>query len=211
MPRPRFDKLPPDRKQRILLSAAQAFASHGFEKASLNSIVEAAGISKGSVYYYFDDKTDLFATVLRDLWDRLFTIDDVDLAVLDRGNFWPTIESWYVEVLESMTRIPWIVGLGKAVYSLPPEVLTGTVFGEQLDQLRRLAGNLIEHGQKLGVVRADMPPTLLLALLAGAAMASDRWMVEHWDSVGADEMTRLSLRLFHVFRALMAPPEAADG
>ena len=215
MPRPRFQKLAADRKQRILQAAAQAFATFGFDKASLNQIVEGAGISKGSVYYYFDDKADLFATVLRDLWDKLFPIQDLDVASLDKDTFWPTIERIYVQTLESMEKIPWIVGLGKAVYALPEEVLKGTVFGKQIEQLRTLASALIEHGQRLGVVRTDLPPSLLLAMLAGAGMASDRWMVDHWEELGAEETTRISLRLFHVLRQLMAPPchphGGADG
>jgi len=210
MPRPRFHKLPSDRQQRILQAAAQAFAALGFEKASLNQIVEGSGISKGSVYYYFDDKTDLFATVLRDLWDRLFVIPDLDVTALDKESFWPTIERLYIQVLESMEKIPWIVGLGKAAYALPEDVLTGTVFGKQFAQLKALASALIERGQRLGVVRSDLPPSLLLTLLAGAGMASDRWMVDHWEELGTEEMTRVSLRLFGVFRQLMAPPCTED-
>ncbi|MFW5739995.1 MAG: TetR/AcrR family transcriptional regulator [Myxococcota bacterium] len=208
MPRPRFHKLPAQRQQRILQAAAQAFANLGFDKASLNHIVEDAGISKGSVYYYFDDKADLFATVLRDLWDRLFPTAELDVATLDADNFWPTIRRAYVQSLESVQQIPWIIGLGKAAYALPEDVLKGTVFGKQLAQLKALAGKLIEHGQRIGVVRNDLPASLLLAMLAGAGMASDRWMVDNWDALEPEEMTRVSLRLFDVFRQLMAPVEA---
>ena len=34
--------------------------AHGFENASLNRIIKKAGISKGAMYYYFDDKMDLY-------------------------------------------------------------------------------------------------------------------------------------------------------
>ena len=207
MPRPRFHKLPPERKERILHAAAQAFASFGFDKASLNQIVEAAGISKGSVYYYFDDKADLFATVLRDLWDHLLPVAQLDVHTLDAHTFWPAIRKLYVQALESFEQIPWLIGLGKAVYALPEDLLKGTVFGEQIAQLKSLAAKLIEHGQHLGVIRADLPASLLLAMLAGAAMASDRWMVEHWDELDTEEMTRVSMRLFDVFKQLMTPPQ----
>jgi AcrR family transcriptional regulator len=45
-----------------LEAAAKEFVAHGFEAASLNRILDDAGISKGAAYYYFDDKTDLYAT-----------------------------------------------------------------------------------------------------------------------------------------------------
>lgn len=50
MPRPRFHKLPPAQQQAILLVAFDEFATHGFTGASLNRIIEAAGVSKGSMY-----------------------------------------------------------------------------------------------------------------------------------------------------------------
>ncbi len=50
MPRPRFYKLPEEKRERILEAAAKEFVAHGFEGASLNQILTAAGISKGAAY-----------------------------------------------------------------------------------------------------------------------------------------------------------------
>jgi len=45
-----------------VLDAAEAeFAKRGFSGGSLNTIVREAGISKGSLFQYFDDKADLYA------------------------------------------------------------------------------------------------------------------------------------------------------
>ena len=64
MPRPRFDKLPPERQATILDAATVEFATAGYENASLNRIIERAELSKGATYYYFDGKEDLYLTVL---------------------------------------------------------------------------------------------------------------------------------------------------
>ena len=64
MAHPRFSRLDPERQQAILDVAAEEFAEHGFDAASYNRIIERAGISKGSAYYYFEGKDDLYATVL---------------------------------------------------------------------------------------------------------------------------------------------------
>ena len=72
MVRPRFAKLPPAQQQAILRAALDEFAAHGFHDASLNRIIDAAGISKGSMYYYFDGKEDLFAHVTRVEFEHLF-------------------------------------------------------------------------------------------------------------------------------------------
>ena len=60
MVRPRFAKLPAHQRQAIVQAALDEFATHGFHDASLNRVIEAAGISKGSMYYYFDGKEDLY-------------------------------------------------------------------------------------------------------------------------------------------------------
>ena len=65
MPRPRFNNLDADKQASILNAAFEAFSEHGFEDASYNLIIERAGISKGAMYYYFDDKEDLYSTVVR--------------------------------------------------------------------------------------------------------------------------------------------------
>ena len=64
MSRSRFENLEPDKQQRLIDSAAEEFAAKGYDAASLNRILELAGMSKSSLYYYFDDKADLFTTLV---------------------------------------------------------------------------------------------------------------------------------------------------
>ena len=64
MARARFQKLSPEKQEAILAAAADEFAERGYGAASLNRIIERAGSSKGSLYYYFDDKADLLRTVV---------------------------------------------------------------------------------------------------------------------------------------------------
>lgn len=50
-----------DQKRKIIIeSAIEEFSKHTFLEASVNRIVEKAGISKGSLYQYFEDKKDLY-------------------------------------------------------------------------------------------------------------------------------------------------------
>src|SRR5437868_13029147 len=71
MPFPRFHKLPQEKRERLLDIAAQEFATRGFEDASVNRILERAQMSKGAAYYYFEDKVDLFFTVVQYCNERL--------------------------------------------------------------------------------------------------------------------------------------------
>lgn len=50
---------------RIMRVAASSFARLGFDQANINLIAEQAGIGKGTIYLYFENKRDLFLEMLR--------------------------------------------------------------------------------------------------------------------------------------------------
>ena len=54
-----------ERKLAILDSALTEFAERGFEAARLDDVAARAGIAKGTLYLYFDDKEGLFEEVVR--------------------------------------------------------------------------------------------------------------------------------------------------
>ena len=55
-----FEKLEDEKKHRILDTAIDEFADHGFRQASLNRMVQRLGIAKGSIFQYFGNKEGLF-------------------------------------------------------------------------------------------------------------------------------------------------------
>jgi AcrR family transcriptional regulator len=63
MPRSTWDNLDVARRERVLHAAMAEFGRHGYSGGSLNVIAREAGVAKGSLFQYFDDKFDLFAYV----------------------------------------------------------------------------------------------------------------------------------------------------
>lgn len=49
-----------EKKQELVDAAIDEFGEKGYEKASLNNILRAAGISKGTFYYHFENKEELY-------------------------------------------------------------------------------------------------------------------------------------------------------
>jgi AcrR family transcriptional regulator len=62
---------PGDTRQHIIDAAVTLIANHGFSATSVDEIAEAAGVAKGSVYYNFGSKSDLFADILSEGITRL--------------------------------------------------------------------------------------------------------------------------------------------
>jgi AcrR family transcriptional regulator len=57
-------KDPQRRRQNIIDAALKLFAQKGVSATSIRDIVQLSGESLSTVYYYFDDKEDLFITVM---------------------------------------------------------------------------------------------------------------------------------------------------
>jgi AcrR family transcriptional regulator len=64
--RPRWKRRAEDRPSEICASALEVFAEKGFAAARLDEIARRSGVSKGTLYLYFDDKEQLFRAVVRD-------------------------------------------------------------------------------------------------------------------------------------------------
>jgi AcrR family transcriptional regulator len=63
---PRWRRLPGERPSQILDAALDAFSEHGFAAARLDDIAHRAGVSKGTIYLYFESKEELFKAVVND-------------------------------------------------------------------------------------------------------------------------------------------------
>ena len=85
-----------ERKNQILDAAMETFSKVGFHKARMSDIAESSGLSKGSLYWYFENKNDLivkllarvFEPELKDLRNLLTDpgpIDDRLFSYAERG------------------------------------------------------------------------------------------------------------------------------
>ncbi|MDJ1160254.1 TetR/AcrR family transcriptional regulator [Chelatococcus sp. SYSU_G07232] len=82
------------KRRQILEGARQVFRAEGFDGASMGEIARTAGVSKGTLYVYFDSKEALFEALVtedrREAAERLFQLDannpDVRGALLHLGS-----------------------------------------------------------------------------------------------------------------------------
>ena len=53
-----------NKKGKIILAAISEFARDGFEKASIDAIALRAKVAKGTVFYHFKSKNELFEEIV---------------------------------------------------------------------------------------------------------------------------------------------------
>lgn len=66
-----FYNLPPEKREKIIDVTKKEFSKGNKKKITINSVIEKAGISRGSFYQYFDDKLDLVELVAGDMFNQL--------------------------------------------------------------------------------------------------------------------------------------------
>lgn len=69
-----FDRIPEERKNKILEIGVEEFANKGYESANINVIAQKAEISVGLMYKYFSTKEDLFLTCVHHGMEILETV-----------------------------------------------------------------------------------------------------------------------------------------
>jgi AcrR family transcriptional regulator len=62
---PRWKRRPDARPEEILDAAQTVFGESGFARTKLDDVARLAGVSKGTVYLYFDSKESLFREMVR--------------------------------------------------------------------------------------------------------------------------------------------------
>lgn len=95
---PRWRRLPGERPHQLIEAALEVFSEHGFSAAKLDEIASRAGVSKGTIYLYFESKEELFKAV----------VNDVIAAQIRLAHQGPAPQS-AAEALERALRANWTV------------------------------------------------------------------------------------------------------
>ena len=170
----RWKRRAEDRPREICAAALKVFAEKGFAAARLDEIAKRAGVSKGTLYLYFNDKEALFRAVVRDTVAP--NIEAVRAAVLGADlPFDQVVRMFLARFADLTTRLP-IGAVAKMVIGESrnfPEL--AKVWHDQVASraLTMLAG-LIEAAQQRGEVR-DGDPRLHAFSLAGPMLMGVLW------------------------------------
>lgn len=205
MARNRFDNLEAEKQEAILRAAGEEFAEKGFGGASINRIIRQSGMSKGSVYYYFEDKADLFATTVERSTQRLLEeIGWFSLEILGKDEFWDALLELTHRTVAWARRNDWWVRLGRAFHRLQLEPGTELAAGRLMEFGKGWWKSIIQRGQMLDLIRSDLPVDLLVAIVMGADHGGDGWMMEHWEELSEEDIKKIVDARVDILRDMLA-------
>lgn len=110
-----FQNISKEKKQKVLNAAMEVFAKHGYKKASTAEIAKLAGISKGLLFHYFDNKETLYF-YLYDVGVEIIMNEMSASNELQTRDFFERMECATVIKMESMQRFPFIYSFFVKVY-----------------------------------------------------------------------------------------------
>ncbi len=100
MPSETFERLAENKKKAIFDAAVEEFSNHSFSQASINQVVQSAGISRGSFYQYFRDKEDLYMYVLGEIAREKMTVAAATRDINPHADFFETYRQMFMSILD---------------------------------------------------------------------------------------------------------------
>lgn len=182
-------------RDRLMTAAVELFARKGFAATSVREIVEAAGVTKPVLYYYFKSKDGIFLEIMG---EALRVFDETIGAALEAGGsaterIYRLLDRLFTLILDNLD----VVRVAHALYFGPPQ--DGPLFDMEAfhERLQAVILGLVHEGMATGELRdADAEPVALAILGAldtaeGIALCHPEW------SIGQETLRKMLDVVFH--------------
>lgn len=186
MPKDTFFNLPEDKQERIFKESIREFAHKGFEKGNIGEIAKKAGVAKGSMYQYFEDKKELYIYCIKKAYELSMKYTDPS------GHDYENMSIYDYIYLSFKTAWP-ILQNDKELYMFLQDAAIGqytSVKDEALDYIlksaREYMTNLIEKNKENGFIRSDIDTRIIMIYLEGVSVKIKERMLEVARSEGKE-------------------------
>ena len=169
-------------RDRLMAAAVELFARKGYAATTVREIVEAAGVTKPVLYYYFGSKDGIFTEIM----GRALTLFEATIgAALDAGGsaterLYRLMDELFGLVLGNLS----VVRVAHALYFGPPQDAPLFDFDAFHERLQAVVLGLVNEGMATGELREGEPEVVAMAVLGafdtaeGLALCHPEWNVE---------------------------------
>jgi TetR/AcrR family transcriptional regulator len=163
MPTNTFYNLDESKKRQIFDACVDEFATHTFSEASINQIIKAANISRGSFYQYFADKEDCYMFLLNEIAKEKMVLFKDIVTAKDYDTVFEEYESMFDQAILWIEEKPQYYQIGVKMDMDNSEFIRKLLKGNQagLDYF----ASLIRRDQQRGIIRKDIDADVLTEML----------------------------------------------
>ncbi|GLI33426.1 TetR/AcrR family transcriptional regulator [Desulforhabdus amnigena] len=152
-----------EKKACILHAAAKIFADKGYAGTSVREIVEAAGVTKPTLYYYFKNKEDLYIKLVDETMHAFCSVLDESLTV--RGKMRKCLLALYTHLYELMRDHVDFVRLVNSMIYGPPGSTPAYDLRPVDSHLLHVFSEMLRGGVDEGELKEESFPEVILLLL----------------------------------------------
>ena len=180
MPKDTFFNLKEEKRNKIFNVALKEFAVNDYNSASINNIVEEAGISKGSMYQYFANKKDLYLYLLDQASHKKLKFIS-EHTEETKEDFFAMLKAMHLEGARfDLTHPKYSKLIINAMNESASEKLgdIGSVLKKRSDQFFE---DYIINAQREGKLRSDIDSKLLSFLVSRLSITLIDFVTEKYD------------------------------
>jgi AcrR family transcriptional regulator len=158
--------------ERLVRAAVRLFAEHGYDATTVQDVVDAAGVTKGAMYHYFDSKDAL----LYEIYHRLLAMQAQRLETIAEGpgSAEQRLRHAAIDVVEtSVGHLDEAIVFFRSQHLLPADKQK-LVRAERRRYHEQFCA-LVEQGQRDGAFRSDVEPDLTVTFFFGAVHQIGTW------------------------------------
>lgn len=161
--KPTFDNIPAEKRARVIDAATKEFAKKGYHDASVSSIAAKAGISVGAIYKYFENKQDLFLTIID---ESIVRIENLLLGLVKTDeDVMIKVEKILREIISVSRENGVLINLYNSMTSINDKKLASQ-FATEMEQITaEIYTQAIIEGQANGEIRQDIDPKVAAFLI----------------------------------------------
>lgn len=187
MPKETFLNLNEEKQEKVMRSAINEFSNNGFEKANIGTIAKNAGIAKGSMYQYFDNKKELFLFSVQWAVKLLMTKygKDMDNGEIDINIF---------DFMLQNARDLWLqMRDEREIIIFVQDVFLGkynNLTDESMEYMLKISDEVllkqVRNGKRMGYIRKDIDDNILCLYMTGVSLKIKEHMMRKARTTGVD-------------------------
>lgn len=168
-------------RERIIASAASVFARKGFQKASMDEVAAAAGLTKGAIYWHFKSKHDLLFALLdcRFRQDTAPLLSELQTLIRAGGDPQVALTRMFTSGIQRCVQDPEWPRLYLECLNLSRDDSVRERLGAFYEQVWAMSAGLTRELQAHGLAPADIAPeaaaVFWTALFDGLVLA---WLIK---------------------------------
>jgi len=185
MPKDTFFNLPEEKRLKIEVVAIDEFAANGYDKASINRIVDHCQIAKGSFYQYFRNKKDLFKYILERAYEEKLKFMSPVMENPEAHDFFTLLKELYMSGLKFGEANPKLMAIGNQLLKNKDHAVYQEILGESKPLANGIFKNLLELAISRGEVRENIDVKFISFLITSMNVS----IIEYYfDVVKADNI-----------------------